>query len=557
MAAASYNTDLTDLVADSATTSNWAALGGGASGLNIETDYFIEGTRCVSKNAWAGAEKGMVEDTTVNTLTALSGNGVYMWVTHLTPGSLAAKASGGIAIQMGSASNTLNKYNYAGSDTIDYGAPWICAVVDPDEATQTSGTVTTANIDTYGATANLPSGGPTKGAPFGIDEIRYGRSIEINDGVGAAANFTDLAVQNDSINNRWGQFQRTPGSATNFTMQCRLEFGDTTNTVACEFEDSSKNITINNLEHVATDFIEFDVTQGSDVTLSSCGFTATAAANTRGNWVTTSAGTVVITSCSFSNMGTFGLSSGYTITGSTFRGCDLITQNAATITGSTIATSTATSALLIDDASKITSNTFEGDGTTTPGHAVDLGTVSGGTSGAPITINWSNSLDNGATNQTTWEGSTQGQTLGTQGTANDAITVNVTSGSFCKIAVGAGATIPTVQNTGTGTLEITANEVTLTVTVVDIDTGSPLEGAMVYVTNTGAVATYINKVETNASGQVSHTTSLGSAQTLVGRVRAATPGSKAYTKYYKTSPVAGTFSNTADTDITIQLIPDE
>ena len=49
MGAASYNTDLTDLVADSAATGNWAALGGGSSALNIETDYFIEGTRFTQK----------------------------------------------------------------------------------------------------------------------------------------------------------------------------------------------------------------------------------------------------------------------------------------------------------------------------------------------------------------------------------------------------------------------------------------------------------------------------------------------------------------------------
>jgi hypothetical protein len=335
MAAASYNTDLTDLVADSAATGNWAALGGGASALNIETDYFIQGTRCVTKNAWAGADKGMVEDTTVATLTAASGKAVYTWVTHATPGSLAVKASGGIAICLGSASNALNQYNYAGSDTIDYGAPWICAVVNPDAGTQDSGTVTTANMDTYGARANLPTTGPTKGAPFGIDEIRYGRTIEINDGVGAAANFTDLAIQNDSINNRWGQFQRTPGSAVNFTMQCRLEFGDTTNTTACTFDDSNKNITINNLEHTGTDFIEIDVTQASTVTLTNIGFTATSGANTKGNWVTTSATAVDLTGCVFTNMGTFGLSSAYTLDSCTFRGCGQVTENSATSDGCT------------------------------------------------------------------------------------------------------------------------------------------------------------------------------------------------------------------------------
>lgn len=501
MAAASYNTDLTDLVADSSATGNWAALGGGASGLNIETDYFIEGTRCVSKNAWAGAAKGMVEDTTNNLLTALSGNAVYTWITHLTPGSLAVKSSGGIDIALGSASNTLNLYHYAGSDTIDYGAPWICAVVDPDQGTQASGTVTTANIDTYGGQANLPTTGPTKGAPLGIDEIRYGRSIEINDGVGASANFTDLAVQNDTLTNRWGQFQRTPGSAKNFTQQCRLEFGDTTNTTACEFSDSDKNITIADLEHVSTSFIEYDVTQGSAVTLTNINLDATAGANTRGNWVTTSAGTIVFNNVNFTNFGTSGYSSTYTINGGTYRGTDLVTANGATFNGTTFAASTSTSSLLLSATSSIVICNFDGDETATPGHAVDLGTRTGGSSGTPLTLSWGSILDNGATNQAIWEGAAQVPTLGTQGTVNSAITVNVPSGSFLKISVSGSGTVPTVQNTGTGSLEITANEVTLSITAIDQDTALAVEGASVYMKLIlGDGAAVVANGETDASG---------------------------------------------------------
>lgn len=563
MAAASYTTDLSDLTTtpDSGeATSNWNALGGGASGLNVETDYFLQGANCVSKNAWAGAEKGMIEDTTNNTLTASSGKAVYTWVTHTTPGSLGTKAQGGICILLGSAANTYNEYDYAGSDTIDYGAPWICAVVDPDNATATTGTVTTANMDCYGATANLPTTGPTKGAPFGIDVIRYGRTIEIagGDGADADATFTGVASANDATTARWGQFQRTPGSSTNFTMQCRLEFGKTTATSsACTFTDSNKNITINDLEYTATGFIEFDVTQASTVDISNCNFTATTGANTKGNWVSTSSTSVDLTGCSFTNMGTFGFDANTTIEGCTFRNCNTLTQSSATIDGSIITNSAAAIALTstpttIGSLGANSPNTFVGDGTTTPGHAVDMGTYA--TTG---TVNWYNILDNGVTNASEWEGSTQAATAGPTGDANAAIKVNVTSGNALKISVAAGATIPTVYNTGTGTVEITANEVTLTITVKDINTGGVLQGAMVYCTNLAETATYINKVETNASGQVSFTGSLSTAQTLAGSVRAASPGSKAYTKYYKSSPIAGTFSNTADTDITIQLIPDE
>ena len=81
MAVAVYTSDLTTLIPDDVvSTGNWAATGGGASGLNIETDYFIQGVNCLSKNAFASATKGMVEDTTNTLLTTGDLDAVFMWV---------------------------------------------------------------------------------------------------------------------------------------------------------------------------------------------------------------------------------------------------------------------------------------------------------------------------------------------------------------------------------------------------------------------------------------------------------------------------------------------
>lgn len=328
MAAASYNTDLVLLV-DSGVTSSFSGIqqtGGGAGVNDPETDYYIQDTECASRNAWAGSWKGIISaGTALSGLSTGVGNAVYTWVTHHTPASLGTKSVGGIRIVLGSTNSNYNEYYYAGNDTIDYGAPWIAAVIDPDQGLQTTGSVATSAIDFYGGAANLPSGGPTKGSPFGIDIIRFGRSIEVNDGVGAPANFTDLAAQNDATANRWGQFQRTPGSASNFTMQCRLEFGDTTNTTACDFRDSNKNITIPDLEFVATDFIEFEVTQASTVILENINFLAAASARTRGGWVTTSSTQVDLTGCSFVEMEDFSFDANTTVSACTFRSTNQIT----------------------------------------------------------------------------------------------------------------------------------------------------------------------------------------------------------------------------------------
>lgn len=451
MAAAVYSTDLTDLVADSASTNNWAATGGGASGLNVETDYFIEGTRCISKNAWASDVKGMLEDTTNNTLSTGSGNAVYTWVTHHTPAELGTKAQGGIRIALGSTGAVYNTYYYAGSDTIDYGAPWICAVVDPDNATADSGTVTVANMDCYGAEANLPTGGPTKGSPFGIDEIRYGRSIRINDGVGASATCTGLAAENDAQTNRWGQFQRTPGSTTNFTLQARLQFGVA---AKAEFVDSDKTINIADLEFVAATFIEFDVTQASDITFTGMTLLAVKDANTKGNWVTTSAGTVTWTSSRFVNMGTFDLDNSYTATGCTFQYTQQITLGGATITGGAI-----------DDAN-ITANTGAVTGSITELNLVTGATFTRGTTGHAAevtgvgTINWNNDLSGyraGATGTTTTS------------FGDEAIYLKATSGSVI-VSVADGASIPSIRTDG-ATVDVQAGNKDFKFTVSPSITG--------------------------------------------------------------------------------------
>lgn len=410
MGAPVYTSDLTLLV-DSGVSSSYSGIqqtGGGAGVNDPETDYYIQDTECASRNAWAGSWKGMISSgTALSTLTTGSLNAVYTWITHHTPGSLGTKSQGGIRIVLGSTASVYNEYYYAGNDTIDYGAPWIAAVIDPDQGSQTTGTVATADIDFYGGAANLPTGGPTKGAPLGIDIIRFGRSIEVRDGVGAAATFTGIAAQNDLTSNRWGQFQRTPGSTTNFTMQCRIEFGDTTNTAACEFNDANKNITIADLEFVDSNFIEFEVTQASDVTIENCNLIATSGANTRGRWVTTSSTSVTLTGCSFVNMNTFGFDANTTVTSCTFRGCGQITSNGATITGSTIANSTATSALVAGSSVTGLSNIdFVSSGT---GHGLE---ITGGTSHTLSGITFTNYGGGQNTN-----------------TGNEALFVNIGSGT--------------------------------------------------------------------------------------------------------------------------------
>ena len=572
MAAPSYTEDLTDIdLAESAST-GWTAFnisGGGGGAPAFGADLGMQGAGCWDKPCSA-AERGLAVNKTPGTGTVAAGVHIYTWGFCATPGITDNLATRGAYVIIGTSTTNFMQFHVEGNDT--YGAGGRvgkCYVVDY-VTTSNTGSIPYRTVNgTPGATPTyfgfgLKTTATAKGSNIGCDAIRYGTGAYITAGDATTpATFDGFATQNDSINNRWGIFTKI---GTTYELQGAFAIGqDNTGTgTLAYFEDSDVSINVVDTVHSATDFTRLLIDHASTEVYWTNILVTASGTNNRGYLeVLTDPTAFDQVGCVFTNFGTTTLTSSCTVLGNTYRGCDTVTQGGASFDGCTFDNTISTTAALVTTGTTFgsvgstLSNKFVGDGTTTPGHAVDAGSITGGTVGSPLTLNWYNELDNGATNQSVWEGSTQAATAGTQGTANSAITMNVAAGTYVKVSVAAGATIPTIQNTGTGFLEITANEVTLTITVTESGTGSVIEGAMVYVTNAAETATYINKVETNASGQVSHTTSLGSAQTLAGKVRAATPASKAYTKYYKTSPVAGTFSNVQDTDITVQLIPDE
>ena len=572
MAAPSYTEDLTDIdLAESAST-GWTAFnisGGGGGAPAFGADLGMQGAGCWDKPCSA-AERGLAVNKTPGTGTVAAGVHIFTWGFNATPGITDVLATRGAYVLIGTSTTNFMQFHVEGKDT--YGASGRvgkCYVVDY-VTTSNTGSIPYRTVNgTPGATPTyfgfgLKTTATAKGSNIGCDAIRYGTGAYITAGDGTTpATFDGFATQNDSINNRWGIFTKI---GTSYELQGAFAIGQNnvgTATLAY-FEDTNVSIALVDTGHSATDFTRILVDHAStEVYWTNIQFTALGTNNKGYLEVVTDPTAFDMIGCTFTGFGTTLLTTSCTADGNTWRGCDTVTHGGAALDACTFDQTISTTAAVVTTGTTFNSlgantpNDFIGDGTTTPGHAVDAGNITGGTVGSPLTLNWYNTLDNGVTNQSTWEGSTQASTGGTQGTANSAITMNVAAGTYVKVSVAAGATIPTIQNTGTGNLEITANEVTLTITVKDIDTGSVIEGAMVYVTNAAETATYINKVETNASGQVTHTTSLGSAQTLAGAVRAATPATKAYSKYYKSSPVAGTFSNVQDTDITVQLIADQ
>jgi len=441
MAVAVYTSDLSIVVDIDSTvnTSNWTAIGGGAAGLNAEQDYFIQSDGCVSKNAFRNNTKGMVEDTTNTLLTTGDLSALYIWMTHHTPASLSSKATGGLTVCMGSSSNTLNRYFYAGSDTIDYGAPWICAVVDPENATANSGSVAHSAIDTYGIEANL-IGGPNKGSPLGVDTMRQGRSYDITAGdVATPATFAEAAAKNDLNANRYGQFQ---SAKSGYIMQCRLGLG--TASTAAYFEDSNVSIVLEDLEFVDPDFTEFEVLNAGTTVKWTNVVMASLSSNARGNFLVTSSLLVEHNTCTFIDMGTFTYDGNSVPVGTVYRRCDQVTGGV--LTNCTIEESTNASATLYQNPTDLVGCHFIGDGT---GYAVELPTL--------ITANTSVTWD------CTFNASTYATVDGSTG--NEVIKCNVDTGFTLTINVSDSGNTPTVHNIGGGTVTVISGQRTVSFTI--------------------------------------------------------------------------------------------
>ena len=116
MTVSTYTTNMTDLYAGAGSTANWTALGGGAAGLNAETDYFIQGTGMTSKNAFANNRRGMMLDTLSDRASLIGTDGAVMiWTTHTTPNSLDTIANGGITLLVGNSDSDYKHWYVGGS----------------------------------------------------------------------------------------------------------------------------------------------------------------------------------------------------------------------------------------------------------------------------------------------------------------------------------------------------------------------------------------------------------------------------------------------------------
>ena len=537
MAAPVYATDLTDInLAESIT--GWSALGGGGAGLSAEPDFRIQGLTCVAKQIKAET-KGQHYN---NGATAQGADDhVYVWLYAATPGTTDLLTNGGLRVTVGTSGTARKEYYVAGNDTYFRGG-WICYPIryslTPDNAVGTAGATPSFFGGVMQGTASV------KSVNFGVDVIRYGSNVQITDGVGQPATFVGLAQHADDLSRSWGLISEIGGGAQ---IQGKVLIG--TGAAQCEFDESNVLILFpdNNPaavnQHTLAGHKEIIIDNAlSDVTWDGITFLSLDSTDKGVITVNTSFQTVIV-GCVFQNIATSNLHSSVVAINSSWILSDTVTANQATFTNCTWTTSTGASSVIVDDLNDISGCTFSSDGSN---HAVELTSVGTGS------MNWDSTLTN-------YVAGTTGSPASTSSTGNEAIFVNVATGTL-TINVASGATVPSIRTAG-ATVNVVAGQVTFTITVKDIDTNAVVPDARVYIVadaggNLAQGTVLIDKVNTDVNGEASVTTSLTADQPFVGSVRRATASLGDGTLYKPASP-AGTISSAADSSLTVQLIKDQ
>lgn len=601
MAAPAYATDLTDVYLSGGTTS-WTAVaisGSGPNAVTAETDYFIQGTACISRAAWSSGQKGMIYDSGAG-ITLPTDGAVLVWATYLAPNSIATKASGGLRVWGGSSASAFYLFNVDGSDTNEFGG-WTFGAFNPSwggspDATQGSPSST---LQFLGAGALLPGAGPSKGNPMACDAIRWGRG-ELRSSVGDSgtpATFAGAQAYGDAVTRRWGLLSLLFGA---YRMSGLFVMGLAGTSVY--FKDSNRVIFIRDHDRVPPNFNGFEVRHASsfvewtNVSVSALG------TYSKGRFVTTDNATINKVSCTFTDMDTFAYQSNTTLTGCTYRRCGQVSLSGATLSGGRIEASSAANAVLAATpagAALVSDTTFVSAGT---GHALQVtGTAanftltdvtftgyagtSGSTGNEAVYVN----IATGSLNLTVSGGTTPSvRTAGCVVTViSGAVNVTVKALTEAGAAVAsaavhleatAGGPFPadvtvTIANSGTtATVTHTAHGLAtndkvvirgashlqnigvFTITVTGSNTYTYAMGSAPGSSPTGTITSsfVVLNGTTNGSGEITMSRVFGSAQPVGGRIRKSSSA-----PFYKSAPLVGSVSSSTGLSLIGLMISDD
>ncbi len=337
MAAPTYSSDLSTInVADTAGgTTNWSALGGGASGLNSETDYFIQGDGCISKNGFTGATKGMIYNAGAQTIT--TGDAVFMWARQANRNLLDTKSAGGGQLLVGSGSGAYKQFYVDGSDVDGSDLiSWVSYAVDPTQTASATTGSPTATTSYFGYQWKILGSGSLKGAPNGIDAFRHGRELRCvnGDGTSGYATFDGAAAWDANTARRAGILTPVAGG-----YQFHGDFVMGQSTTAVDFRDSNRNIVVLDDEFVSSTFNEMEIINASsnvewtNIQISHLGTTSPTTLNLN-------VGTFTAASCRFDGCGITTLASTSSATDCTWANSAQVIGANADLDGSSILTPT-------------------------------------------------------------------------------------------------------------------------------------------------------------------------------------------------------------------------
>ena len=379
MVAPAYATDLANIIEDMASSTGWTLISSGGGGANSftapETDDYIQGSSCISRNPWSSSIRGMLYNAST---TIASGDAVFLWWKADVAQALATEASGGIQVLIGSSTSDYRAYYVAGSDTYQLGG-WRCAAIDPTSTPSTTVGSPTATTAYFGVRWNVPSSGPSKGFPFKIDAIRHGREATITAGdSGDPATWSKLGAYSADITRRWGVSTPTD---TGVQAQGIVNWGSGSASVYSR--DSNRTIVLLGtkgftetsftqivIQHASTD-LEWD-----NITISALGTLNRGLVSILNNakaW---------LTNCTFAGLDTITDGGSNTkFDGSVFRGCNAVTSAGGTFIGCSVLAPTVaadTSSLVhnvaLDTVGRLDGMSFSRG--TNAHHAIELGLTS-------------------------------------------------------------------------------------------------------------------------------------------------------------------------------------
>jgi len=326
----------TDVMLEPSTDGTFSAFGGGPAGLNDETDYFIQNAECASKNAWASALRGMMHDHNTVDLAVGTDEAVMVWQIYHVPNAIGAN---GMRVMVGT-STSVNWYFEVGDATSLLFETWVPWVVNFDNSLETgqNGSPSAAGtVDWVGGGVDVTANGPTKGSPFGIDAIRFGR-FQLDWTGGETADYQTFAKAEAYSNaniRRYGIIEAT--SDGTYRVQGFHSLG--TSGTLCDMRDSGQVIFIRDTPFVTPGFTRFEVINASsniewdNIIIKALG-TGT---DPRGVFVQTS-GDILFTNCQFIGMDTFDFLAAVDadVTTCTFRACNEVTAPGTNLLGTKI-----------------------------------------------------------------------------------------------------------------------------------------------------------------------------------------------------------------------------